>query len=82
MVGGGTSIIEADFRGDRGRADTPQNAPSTGLMLGGGWSELTQGEADFGLQREAVGAGALPWGFLNWGTYASPVILGGPKTTG
>lgn len=36
VVGGGTSIIEADFRGDRGRADIPQNAPSTGLMLGWG----------------------------------------------
>lgn len=31
--GEGTVIVEADIRGDEGKADTLQNAPSMGLML-------------------------------------------------
>lgn len=29
----GTGIVEADFRGDKGRADTLQDSPSMGLTL-------------------------------------------------
>lgn len=54
--GGGTGIVEMDFRGDQGRADILQSAPFMGLMV------TTRDEVRSHKVRKTLGFRERQWG--------------------